>query len=177
MNKIILILIFISFPIILYSQIINTNNIDKFKQEEPDKNKVYTYEIGGQAGSTGGFGLAFRYWFNEVGIQVHFLPYMNLLQGDGELMFGFTFLKQISYFDWSKLFFYVMMGNFINYNNTYTNLTYNAHLSIGPGIEIFYSKNYGLNILIGLAYYYIISSYDISPILFLNIETSYFYRF
>ncbi|MBN1132596.1 MAG: hypothetical protein JXA39_05955 [Bacteroidales bacterium] len=146
-------------------------------QNEADE---YKLQVGAAAGFSTGYGLSFRYWPANWGVQAAFGPYYD---SDGPIIsMGITGLRLIEDNGWSRFFFYVGNHLFINSIPEYSDMS--SHYTIktvttyifgmGPGLEFLIRRRLGINLMFGIAAY---MNNDDQSQTNLTGETGIFYRF
>lgn len=144
------IIILLSLPLIIYGQ-------DKPEQEQEE----LKFGIGAAAGFSTGYGLSFRYWPSDWGIQITTAPYYS--NNDAQISFGATTLKTIKDGGRIKLFMYwgnhILYENYSYYYTSYPNDVEETSRSttwtsgIGPGFEFTFLDKISFNLMFGIATY------------------------
>jgi len=142
-----IIFILLALPLMVYGQ-------EKPAQEQEE----LKFGIGAAAGFSTGYGLSFRYWPSDWGIQITTAPYYS--NNDAQLSFGATTLRTIKNDGRIKLFVY--WGNHILYEKySYyyydDNYEYDKNTTwisgIGPGFEFNLFDKISFNLMFGIATY------------------------
>ena len=155
-----------------------------------DENKVGTYNIGVGAGFVTGYGLSYRQWFGQNGVQLTLSPYYSSdsLSTSFTMSIGLVGLRMIKESRFVNLFAYYGTHFWYSYDKStsyiYTNysnvtkqlvITKDKKLFVGggPGLDIHFWK-LSLNVMCGLAF-----SSDLSQSAGLNFsgETGLYYSF
>ncbi|MEZ5010496.1 MAG: hypothetical protein R2744_02125 [Bacteroidales bacterium] len=176
MNKKILFLAMLIIPVYLSAQ------------DTPDKyngSKKLEYGIGAAAGFSTGYGLSFRYWPSDWGIQLTTAPYYT--KNDSRVSIGASLLRTLN--DDSRIIqLYVYYGNHLlierwsdyyydgNYGETSKYTTWIT--GIGPGFEFTIAGKVSFNLMFGIASYTEFSNnHDTSWMLNMTAETGLYYKF
>lgn len=126
--------------------------------QSADAEEDLKFGIGAAAGFSTGYGLSFRYWPSDWGIQLTTAPYY--MKNDAQVSFGATALRTIKDDGRIKLFLY--WGNHIlheRYSYYYdpSNNEINKNTSwisgIGPGFEFTILDKVSFNLMFGIATY------------------------
>ncbi len=164
MKKLISILLIV-IPLLSYGQNAEKNNND------------LKFGIGAAAGFSTGYGLSFRYWPSDWGLQVTSAPYYS--SDDAQISFGLTTLRTIKDDGRIKLFLY--WGNHIlyeKYSYYYDSYYDGVHKhttwisGIGPGFEFTLFDKVSFNLMFGVATYV-----DGDFMLNMTGETGLYYKF
>ena len=156
-----------------------------FSQESNNSQKEYKFGIGAAAGFSTGYGLSFRYWPSNWGLQLTTAPYYS--EQSSTISLGITTLRLIKDDGRIRLFGYV--GNHLYYEknkNWYNYPEENQEtlksttwiLGAGPGIEFIIAKKVSFNLMFGIASYTKFSNqYDTNWKLNMTGESALYYRF
>lgn len=177
MKKVIIISIFL-----LLSQLLVA------EQEEANLSRY----IGGAFGISTGYGLSYRYWPEEWGVQVVFSPYSN--GEDYTINLGTGVFRTLHETKHTRLFLYGATNGTYKYESPWEweqedietkevttekegdEHTVGGTIGIGPGMEIYIFKNVVLNFMFG--YQFSIGSGQIAGAgLGFTFETALYYRF
>lgn len=114
-------------------------------------NKVkFNNNLGVAAGFTTGYGLSYRYWPKQFGIQVTFAPYSN--DSESQYSFGVAFLLKVIETNYANFFLY--QGDhllFHTYKYMETTHDVNSYNGVGIGIEFIIIKRISFNLMAGYA--------------------------
>lgn len=156
-----------------------------FSQESDKSQNEYKFGIGAAAGFSTGYGLSFRYWPSDWGLQITTAPYysdynssvslgvtaLRLIRDDGKIrLFGYigNHLYYESYKEW---YYYPQESSGTEKSTTWI-------LGAGPGFEFIIAKKVSFNLMFGIASYTEFSNnYDTDWSLNMTIETGLYYRF
>ncbi|MCD6596275.1 MAG: hypothetical protein J7L04_01225 [Bacteroidales bacterium] len=152
--------------------------VTAFAQDELslDKDKVRKNGLGLHAGSTTGLGFSYRYWPDEFGFQVTFLPIISSSQSFVSL--GFTGMYKLSEKKAVDLFAYagnhfIYRKNNYYYDSTYDNSSWTWNFGLGVGMDIKIAKVMRLSLMTGLGNYDILGDYTFT----VAGEIGYYYMF
>jgi len=139
----------------------NNNGIKKFRSE-----------IGVAAGSTTGFGLSYRQFYKDFGVQLTFCP-IELNKEALIFSSGVAFIYHIQ--QSKKLNFFVYQGNMMNivreyYSNGAYSVSDGFSNGIGLGLEIIKLEKVGINLMCGYAYYHLSEHFSMTG------EIGFFYK-
>lgn len=122
-----------------------------------------THYIGMSAGFTMGYGLTYRYWEGNYGIQAVFAPYWY--KDDININAGTAVFKSLYTKEHTRLFLYLAGSYYFSqyyedeWDETETTVTgetkeisHDFALGFGPGWEIFVFENIALNFMFGYGY-------------------------
>ncbi|MFO7754809.1 MAG: hypothetical protein ACQERS_15055 [Bacteroidota bacterium] len=161
------IFILLALPLIVYAQ-----------EKPAQAQEEFKFGIGAAAGFSTGYGLSFRYWPTDWGLQLTTAPYYS--NNDAQISFGATTLKTIKDDGRIKLFMY--WGNHILYEkySYYYNYPYDEETDkyttwisgIGPGFEFTFLDKVSFNLMFGIATYV-----ERDFMLNMTAETGLYYKF
>lgn len=157
-----------------------------FSQEQSNNTNGYKYGIGAAAGFSTGYGLSFRYWPSDWGLQLTTAPYYT--ESNSTISIGATALRTIKNDGRIKLFGYI--GNhlfFERYSDYWYEYPEDGNISkyrtwiigAGPGFEFIIANKVSFNLMFGVASYTEFNSNDRENHWMLNMtaETGLYYRF
>ncbi len=142
----------------------------------------FRHQFGAAAGFSTGYGLSYRYWPGNWGIQGTFAPYYDNTAGP-TISLGITGLRLIEDNGWSR--FFVYLGNHLHIDSDsdgsydpaqepeYRQITTYV-LGVGPGIEFLIKRRLGINLMFGVALFTDSDGYVMTH---LTGETGIYYRF
>ncbi|MGB7566696.1 MAG: hypothetical protein WBM07_02475 [Chitinivibrionales bacterium] len=129
-----------------------------------DSNKVGTYNVGAAAGFVTGYGLSYRQWFDNNGIQLTLTPYYSKSSTETyyNVSFGVTGLRMIKEANYVNLFLYYGPHFWHSYDKyptyNYANSSSDTiarstllFLGGGPGFD-FHFWRMSFNLMFGLAF-------------------------
>lgn len=149
-----------------------------------DNSSDLKFGIGAAAGFSTGYGLSFRYWPANWGIQFTTAPYYT--ENDSQISLGATVLNTIKNDGRIKLFLY--LGNHVLYEK-WSDYSYDGSnsdpskyttwiLGAGPGFEFIILEKISFNLMFGVASYTEYSNnYDTDWMLNMTAETGLYYKF
>ncbi|MFZ5942078.1 MAG: hypothetical protein ACOYXB_16040 [Bacteroidota bacterium] len=136
----------------------------------------YRFGIGAAAGFSTGYGLSFRYWPGNWGVQTTFAPYYD--ENGGVISFGLAGMRLIEDAGWIRFFAYAGQHFFFDSYSEYSapdpDTYFMSVTGIGPGLEFVIKQRLGINVMFGMAFYY---NNENTTMLNLTGETGIYYRF
>ena len=166
--------------------------VSSYSQEEASNtakaDKQLNNAIGVAAGMTTGYGISYRRYVQNFGLQLTFAPYKKSddYSSDERIHFGFTFLYNVVKNNWSTL--YVYQSNYLYWrkeNYKYmtghwqqpptevevTNISQEWNHGIGIGMEFIIARAISLNLMGGYGAFEDFNNYG------LTIEGGLYYKF
>lgn len=152
---------------------------------EQTNSKEFKFGVGAAAGFSTGYGLSFRYWPGDWGIQFTTAPYYT--KYDSRMSFGTTILRSVKDDDRIKLFVYA--GNHILYEKWGYYYDYDIYtpdssssttwiLGAGPGFEFTILRKISFNMMFGIASYTEFNKNNENDwMLNMTVETGLYYKF
>ncbi len=148
----------------------------KINSQEPELDlSDYRFGVGAAAGFSTGYGLSFRYWPGNWGIQLTTAPYYT--PDDATISFGATALRSLTYDRKVDLFLYI--GNHLlyeSYTDYWDNGDHQQYLTwiigAGPGFEFTIFDRASFNVMFGIASYF-----DGELMINMTVETGLYYTF
>lgn len=163
----------IVFRIILFTLILIVLSLGRSEAQNEDsapiENKVKIgHGLGFAAGTTSGYGLSYRIFFNRLGIFLTYAPYQN--EEESTYVLGYGFLLNLV--EGEKAIFFLYQSNvLIKQGGTADNAgTYSNH-GLGLGIELIIAKAVGFNLMGGFGIY------EQSAIIPVTIDVGLYYKF
>ncbi len=132
--------------------------------QEANTSETLKHEVGLAAGFSTGYGLSYRYWPQQLGVQLTAAPFFS--NDESNLSLGITGLYSLRSAKYYRFFlyygnhflfeksptYYASMGS-NDFYTTETKRDFTWITGAGPGIEIIAWGRVGFNAMFGLAYY------------------------
>jgi hypothetical protein len=142
------------------------------------------FGVGAAAGFSTGYGLSFRYWPTDWGVQFTTAPYIS--DNDSRVSVGVTALKSIK--DDNRLRLFVYLGNHFMYEKwggySWDGYTEDPHVNttwiigVGPGFDFTILNKVSFNLMFGIASYSeSYSEYENNWMLNMTAEAGLYYKF
>jgi len=103
------------------------------------------YAVGFGAGFTTGYGMSFKFTPNKFGLQTNFAPFYN--HNQTRYSIGLTILYTL--FEDERSSFYLYQANNFMYSKVFDSAYTYFNNGLGFGIELIFSKHFGLNLMAG----------------------------